>query len=317
MPRLFSIIIPVYNRPEETDELLQSMTRQTYTGDYEIVIVEDGSQRSSEDIVKKYRDGLRIKYLKKENEGPGPARNFGMKNASGDYFIILDSDVILPPLYLQSVYDALEKNYTDAYGGPDRAMESFGTFLKSVNYSMTSVLTTGGLRGHKKNKNFQLRSFNMGLSKKAFKQTGGFDRRRTGEDIELTYRLKDAGFSMQYLEDAYVYHKRRTNIRAFFRQTYSFGKARRRLIRERGEPVSPVYLFPTIFIFGFVLAMLLAFLGFPYLLWAFVFYAVLLFVHSTLVNKSLAVGFISVLTTWVQFAGYGLGFFVESFRRGE
>jgi len=310
----FSIIIPVYNRPNEIDELLLSLTKQTYTDSFELVVVEDGSQQKSAAIVKKYRAELQIKYLSKPNTGAGLSRNFGMKNASGNYYIILDSDVLLPPTYLEIVAQALQNNYTDAFGGPDAAHASFSALQKAINYSMTSLLTTGGLRGNKKAKaKFQPRSFNMGLSKKAFQTTKGFSERRIGEDIDLSFRLWKNGFETQFIADAFVYHKRRTSFRQFFLQTYRFGKERPILNRQYPGTAKLTYWFPSIFVLGFLLAMILAFVFCFLPLIILSFYSLAILIDSGSKNKSLKIGVLSVLTSFIQFFGYGLGYLKGQF----
>jgi len=223
----FSIIIPVYNRPQEMDELLQSLAKQTYAANFEVIVIEDGSTLKSDKVVLKYTSLLSVKYHFKENSGAGDSRNVGMQLASGNYFIIFDSDCIIPPHYLTSVAKMLVKNYTDAYGGADKAHKSFTTIQKAINYSMTSFLTTGGIRGNKKAVNkFQPRSFNLGISKKAFEITKGFSKMKVGEDIDLTFRLWKNNFKTQFIEEAYVYHKRRATFSQFFKQTFAFGTVR-------------------------------------------------------------------------------------------
>lgn len=305
----YSIIIPVYNRPNEIDELLQSLCEQTFDKAFEVVIVEDGSNKKSDKIIEKYRDTLQIKYITKPNTGAGLSRNFGMKNATGNYFIILDSDVVLPPTYLETVANELQINYTDAFGGPDTAHSSFSSLQKAINYSMTSLLTTGGLRGNKKTSaKFQPRSFNMGLSKKAFVKTGGFSDRKIGEDIDLSFRLWEMNFDTQLISEAYVYHKRRTNIKQFFKQTFAFGKERPLLTKQYPKTAKITYWFPTLFVLGFLIALIALFYScfFPVLLLGL--YLILILVDSSLKNKSFKVGLLSVLTSLVQFFGYGLGF---------
>ena len=309
MKLLFSIIIPVYNRPNEIDELLQSLTKQTYSDSFEVVIVEDGSMQNSKDIILKYRDKLQIKYLSKSNTGAGLSRNFGMKNASGNYFIILDSDVLVPPTYLDTVEKHLQTNFSDGFGGPDAAHSSFSNLQKAINYSMTSLLTTGGLRGNKKAKaKFQPRSFNMGLSKKAFQVTKGFSERKIGEDIDLSFRLWQSGFETQLISDAFVYHKRRTSVIQFLKQAYRFGKERPILNSQFSGTSKLTYWFPTLFSLGFLLAIVFAFFScfFPFLLLSI--YSIALLIDSSLKNKSLQIGLLSILTTYIQFFGYGIGF---------
>jgi len=305
----FSLIIPVYNRPDEIDELLKSLTRQTYSNYFEVVIMEDGSTEKSDKIVVKYRDKLPIKYLYKPNTGAGLSRNLGMKNATGNYFVILDSDVILPPTYLEVVANQLAVNYTDAYGGPDAAHPSFGDLQKAINYSMTALLTTGGLRGNKKSPNkFQPRSFNMGLSKKAFSETQGFSNRKIGEDIELSFRLWEKGFKTQLISDAFVYHKRRTSIGQFFKQTFKFGKERPKLNKEFKGSAKLTYWFPSLFVLGVLASLVLSYVSCFLPLVLLGIYALFIFIDSSLKNKSIFVGILSVFATIVQFFGYGIGF---------
>jgi len=310
----FSIIVPVYNRPDEIDELLASLIQQTFTSSFEVVIVEDGSTEKCDNIVVKYKDKLQIKYLSKPNTGAGLSRNFGMKNASGNYFLILDSDVILPPTYLESVSSQLKVAYTDAFGGPDTAHESFSDLQKAINFSMTSFLTTGGLRGNTKAKaKFQPRSFNMGISKKAFKETQGFSKRKIGEDIDLTFRLWIKGFQTQFIADAFVYHKRRTSIKQFLKQTYNFGKERPILNKQFPNTAKLTYWFPSVFLLGFSVSFVALFFEIFSPFYMLVFYLLAIFISSTSTTKSIKIGFLSVLTSMIQFLGYGSGFFKTVF----
>ena len=305
----FSIIIPVYNRPDEIDDLLKSLIKQTYSEYFEVVIMEDGSTEKSDKIAFKYREKLPIKYLFKPNTGAGLSRNLGMKNALGNYYIILDSDVILPPTYLEIVSKQLVTNFTDAYGGPDAAHDSFSDLQKAINYSMTSFLTTGGLRGNKKSPaKFQPRSFNMGLSKKAFKETGGFSNRKIGEDIELSFRLWEKGFKTQLISDAFVYHKRRTSILQFFRQTFNFGKERPFLNKQFKGSAKLTYWFPSVFVLGFFTAIVFSFFSCYLPILLVLTYAIAILIDSSLRDKSIGIGLQSVWTTCVQFFGYGLGY---------
>ena len=305
----FSIIIPVYNRPQEIDELLNSLTKQAYSKSFEVVVVEDGSENISKEIVGKYSNELNIQYFLKNNTGAGASRNFGMQHATGSYFIIFDSDCIIPPNYLVEVENALTEKYTDAYGGADAAHESFTTIQKAISYSMTSFFTTGGIRGSKKAVDkFQPRSFNLGISKQAFEVTGGFDKMKIGEDIDLTFRLWDNNFETQFIENAFVYHKRRTTFQQFFRQTFAFGKARPFLNRKYPETSKITYWFPSVFSVGFLVSLLLSIFGLQFFVGFYIAYFVIIFVDSLLKNKSIKVAFFSVLTTLVQFSGYGSGF---------
>lgn len=310
----FSIIVPVYNRPQEIEELLESLTKQDFKKAYEVIIIEDGSQDSSEKIVNSYQDKLNLKYFYKDNSGAGASRNYGMQRATGNYFIILDSDVIVPSNYLSAVNKALTENYTDAFGGPDAAHESFTNLQKAINYSMTSVLTTGGIRGKKNGVGkFQPRSFNLGMSKKAFDKTNGFSRMKTGEDIDLTFRLWENGFDTQLIEKAFVYHKRRSTLKQFFKQTFSFGTARPVLNKKYPKTAKITYWFPSLFILGFDFSLLFLIFGYWQFIAFYGFYFLLLFLDSLYQNKSIQVAFLSIITSFTQFVGYGLGFLESKF----
>ena len=310
----FSIIVPVYNRPKEIDELLESLTKQDFSDDFEILIVEDGSTDKSESIVEKYKSQLDLKYYFKENTGAGLSRNFGMEKATGNYFIILDSDVIVPKQYLAEVSKALKENYTDAFGGPDAAHESFTSLQKAINYSMTSVLTTGGIRGKKKSVGkFQPRSFNLGLSQAAYSKINGFSKLKIGEDIDLTFRLWENKFETQLIEKAFVYHKRRSTLKQFFKQTFTFGTARPQLNKRYPETAKLTYWFPSLFIIGFDISLIAAIFGFWQLIAFYGFYFFLIFIDSLFQNKSILVAFLSVITTFTQHLGYGLGFLESKF----
>ncbi len=310
----YSIIIPVYNRPEELTELLESLSVQSYDQDFEVLVIEDGSNRPAEDVVRNFQRSLTISYFTKENSGPGLSRNYGMARAKGNYFLILDSDVILPPDYLKEVDQRLETAYTDFFGGPDAAHESFSPLQKAINFSMTSLFTTGGLRGKKQTKDFQPRSFNMGLSKKAFDATGGFSEQHFGEDIDLTFRLWEQGFQSQFVESAYVYHKRRSTVTSFFKQVFNFGAARPVLNTLYPSTSKLTYWFPTLFFIGMLAAIVFLVLGWNAPIVAITVYLVLIFVDAFTKEKSLIIGLLSVLTTFIQFIGYGLGFLRSMFR---
>ncbi|UMB53907.1 glycosyltransferase [Lutibacter sp. A64] len=305
----FSIIIPVYNRPQEIDELLQSLTKQTYQKSFEIIVVEDGSNLKSDEIVKKYSDQLNLNYFFKPNSGAGASRNFGMQKATGNYFVIFDSDCIIPANYLVEVEKALTKNYTDAFGGADAAHESFTAIQKAINYSMTSFFTTGGIRGSKKAVDkFQPRSFNLGISKNAFETTKGFSMMKIGEDIDLTFRLWEHKFETQFIENAFVFHKRRATFKQFFKQTFAFGKGRPFLNRKYPKTAKITYWFPSVFILAFIFSMLLLLFNVKIVALFFGIYFTILFVDSLLKNKNLGVALLSIITTLIQFTGYGFGF---------
>ncbi len=306
---LFSLIIPVYNRPEEVQELLESISNQDFKQSFEVVIVEDGSSIPCQSIVELFSDKLDITYFFKENSGPGDSRNFGMKNAKGDYYLIFDSDCILPNHYLTTVQKSLAQEYVDCFGGPDKALRSFSSIQKAINFSMTSFLTTGGVRGGSEKINqFQPRSFNMGISKKAFQASGGFGNIHPGEDPDLSIRLWQLGFKTKLITEAYVYHKRRIDWNKFYVQVSKFGKARPILNSWYPDYAKPTYFFPTLFILGLDLALIVMLFGIFTPILGYAFYFILLFLISLISNKSVKIASLSVVATIIQFYGYGLGF---------
>ncbi|MEQ6124876.1 glycosyltransferase [Pseudotenacibaculum sp. MALMAid0570] len=310
----FSIIIPIYNRPQEVEELLSSISQLNFSGNFEVIIIEDGSSNRCDTVVDNFKSKLEIQYFYKENSGPGASRNYGMQRANGNYFIVLDSDVVLPKQYLNVIDKRLKENYTDAFGGPDAAHPDFTSLQKAINYSMTSFLTTGGIRGKKKGVGkFQPRSFNMGISKKAFEATQGFSDMRAGEDIDLTFRLWESGIETQLIEEAFVYHKRRNTISSFFNQTFAFGTARPKLNKKYPKTKKLTYWFPSLFALGFDLSILLVFFGYWQLSAFFGLYLIALFSDATVENKSFKVGFLSIITSLTQFFGYGFGFLQSRF----
>jgi glycosyltransferase involved in cell wall biosynthesis len=312
---LYSLIIPVYNRPDEVDELLESLSKLDYNEDFEIVLIEDGSSIKCEDVVKNYSEKINISYYFKENSGPGDSRNYGMKKARGDYFIIFDSDCIIPKNYLTEVSNALNEGYVDCFGGPDKALDSFSDIQKAINFAMTSFLTTGGIRGgSEKIDKFQPRSFNMGLSRKAFEASNGFGNIHPGEDPDLSIRLWNLGFETRLFPKAFVYHKRRIDWSKFSMQVNKFGKARPILNSWYPQHNKLTFFFPTVFIIGLFLSVLLYILSqkFDYLLQLYFVYFLALFLVSTYQNKSFKIGFLSIKAVWKQFYGYGTGF-MESF----
>lgn len=306
---LFSLIIPVYNRPDEVDELLESLSQQDYTENFEVVIVEDGSSLRCDDVVRKYAGKLHLSYCYKENSGPGDSRNYGMKKANGDYFIIFDSDCIIPKHYLSEVDLALKRNYVDCFGGPDKALDSFSDIQKAINFSMTSFLTTGGIRGgSEKIDKFQPRSFNMGLSRKAFEASNGFGNIHPGEDPDLSIRLWNLGFETKLFPKAFVYHKRRIDWDKFSIQVNKFGKARPILNSWYPQYNKLTFFFPTVFIIGFFFSIVLLLLNQDLLLKLYFIYFLVLFLVSTFQNKSFKIGYLSLIAVWKQFYGYGMGF---------
>ena len=339
----YSIIVPVYNRPDEVDELLQSLVAQTF-GDFEVIIVEDGSSVPCEEVCRKYEEKLHLRYFMKPNSGPGQSRNYGAERAQGEWLIVLDSDVVLPPGSLEAVEKGVDDELV-AWGGPDAAHESFTPVQKAISYSMTSFFTTGGIRGGKaKLDKFFPRSFNMGVRRDVYLQLGGFTRMRFGEDIDFSYRICEAGYKPQLLPDAWVWHKRRTDFKKFWKQVYNSGIARINLMKRHPGTLKLVHLLPAVFTVGVICLLLLFLLGvglycegelldafglrptdnmhqgigfmfcmlalFPLLL-----YSAIIFIHSSIKNRSLWVGLLSVPAAFVQLMGYGAGFIVSWFKR--
>ena len=344
----YSIIVPVYNRPDEVDELLESLCSQTLK-DFEVIIVEDGSQKPCKDVCDKYADILDLHYYNKENSGPGQSRNYGVERAKGDYVIILDSDVVLPNNYLTAVDSSLFSLHSSldivAWGGPDAAHPSFTPTQKAISYSMTSFFTTGGIRGGKaKLDKFYPRSFNMGIRRDVYLQLGGFSKMRFGEDIDFSYRIVEAGHNPHLFPEAWVWHKRRTDFRKFFRQVYNSGIARINLMKRHPGTLKLVHLLPTVFTLGVIGCLLLILGGIglyvegewldanglrPYDnmhqgvgfiscilgLFPLLFYSTIIFIDSSIRNRSLWVGLLSIPAAFTQLMGYGLGFIASWWKR--
>ena len=327
----YSIIVPVYNRPDEVDELLGSLTEQTEK-DFEVIIVEDGSSVTCEKVCNGYKATLDIHYFMKENSGPGQSRNYGVARAKGEYVIILDSDVVLPPGYIESVSDELEKAPADAFGGPDKAHSSFTDIQKAISYSMTSFFTTGGIRGSKKKKldKFYPRSFNMGVRRDMYNKLGGFSKMRFGEDIDFSIRIFKAGCKCRLFPESWVWHKRRTDFRKFFRQVYNSGIARINLYKKYPESLKLVHLLPMVFTVGVLGLVVISAVGRvlmhyddidrwywlcagPWL--PILAYCLLIFVDSSKQNRSLKIGLESIAASFVQLMGYGFGFIEAWWKR--
>ncbi|WP_276088310.1 glycosyltransferase [Pedobacter sp. JY14-1] len=314
----FSIIIPLYNRPQEIDELLHSLTKQTYL-QFEVLVIEDGSVKDAKAIVERYAGQLDLHYYVKTNSGQGFSRNFGFERARGDYFVIFDSDCLIPEDYLQTVSDYLYEHKLDAYGGPDAAHGSFTPVQKAISYAMTSPFTTGGIRGNRKHiGQFHPRSFNMGVSRKVWETVGGFTLTRLGEDIEYSIRIHEAGFKIGLIPDAKVYHKRRTSFFQFYKQLHFFGRARINIYKHFPKELKLVHFFPAMFTCGLIAAVLINLFWWPL---AFVvnflllIYFMLIFFHSWQVNKSLKVAFLSIIAAFIQLTAYGLGFMQDFIKR--
>jgi glycosyltransferase involved in cell wall biosynthesis len=303
----FSIIVPVYNRPAEVAELLESLVRQTCT-DFEVVLVEDGSTLPCEEVSARFADRIRIRYFAKANSGRSLTRNYGMERAEGRYFVFFDSDCILPPDDFPILCHALDASPVDSYGGPDRAHSSFSPLQKAVNYAMTSFLTTGGIRGRKRGlERFTPRTFNMGFSREVYEHVGGF-RDMFGEDIDLSTRIRQAGYSSMLIPEAYVYHKRRISLPAFFRQAHTFGMARIGLCRLHPGSLRLVHLLPSLFLLGSLALLLLALLWTPWFLAPLLLYLSALFGEALYLTRSLRIAFSAVIASLVQLTAYGSGF---------
>jgi glycosyltransferase involved in cell wall biosynthesis len=314
----FSIIIPLYNRPQEIDELLFTLTKQSYT-QFEVLVIEDGSAKDARAIVEKYAHQLDIQYYFKENEGQGFTRNYGFARAKGDYFVVFDSDCLIPEDYLEIVKNYLLEHKLDAYGGPDAAHQSFTPVQKAISYAMTSPFTTGGIRGNAKHiGQFHPRSFNMGVSREVWETVGGFILTRLGEDIEYSIRIHEHGFKIGLIPAAKVFHKRRTSFAQFYKQLHFFGRARINIYKHFPSELKLVHFFPAVFTVGLFCTLLLH-LIYPPLAYIcdagiLIFFG-LIFVHSWTVNRSLKVALLSIEASFIQLFAYGMGFIQDFFKR--
>lgn len=303
----YSVVIPVYNRPDEVDELLQSLCGQTYQN-FEVVVVEDGSAIPCKQVVEKYAEMLDVHYFEKPNSGPGQTRNYAAERSRGEYLLILDSDCILPETYLAAVEAKLQREPADAFGGPDRAHDSFSDVQKAINYAMTSFFTTGGIRGGKKKMDkFYPRSFNMGVRAEVYKALGGFSAMRFGEDIDFSIRIFKGGYRCRLFPEAWVWHKRRTDLKKFFKQVHNSGIARIDLYKKYPESLKLVHLLPAVFTVGVVMVLLVAFIC-PWSLLLLALFAVVIFIDASIRNKSIKIGALSVIAAFIQLTGYGSGF---------
>lgn len=311
---MYSFIIPVYNRPDEVDELLQSLTEQTCK-DFEVIVVEDGSAVPCRAVVSKYLDKLDLHYYVKENGGPGQARNFGAERSKGEFLIVLDSDCILPQRYLQAVDDALTEQPVDAFGGPDRAHASFTDVQKAINYSMTSFITTGGIRGGKKKLDkFYPRSFNMGIKATVYRALGGFSKMRFGEDIDFSIRIYKGGYACRLIPEAWVWHKRRTDFKKFYRQVFNSGIARINLYKKYPDSLKPVHVLPALFTIG-TLGLLLISLFTWKALCPLLLLALFIMADAVRRNGSIKIGALSVVASYIQLIGYGSGFILATVKQ--
>jgi glycosyltransferase involved in cell wall biosynthesis len=315
----YSLIIPVYNRPQELDELLACIQLQEFR-DFEVVVIEDGSTDDAAQIIEKYKASFDLAYYVKENGGQGFARNYAFERAKGNFFIILDSDALLEPTYLNEVDKAIKADNLDLFGGPDKDHPSFSPIQKAISYSMTSFLTTGGIRGKEKNigGQFHPRSFNMGISRKVYEATGGFKITRMGEDIEFSIRCISMGFKSGLIAKAFIYHKRRTDFRQFYNQLHFFGRARINISRFFPKELKPVHFFPFLFFCYYVLTGL-ALLFFPslgvLLFCGIIIYSLLVFFSAIINTKDYRIALLAIFAANIQLFAYGKGFAEEGLRK--
>jgi glycosyltransferase involved in cell wall biosynthesis len=308
MPK-YSVVIPVFDRPQELEELLQSLVRQS-SQNFEVLVVDDGSKLKSDVVYERFTNVLNLKYFYKPNSGPGPSRNFGFQHAAGEYFVVFDSDCVLPTDYFDVVERAMSMGPIDMWGGPDKARDDFTPLQQAMGYTMSSTLTTGGIRGGKESA-FQPRSFNMGMSRKVFEATGGFRLDRFAEDIELSLRVSKMGFRVALIREAFVYHKRRTTLGAFFRQVSNFGKGRVLVGMVHPGAVKLTHWFPAAFLLGLLLMPVLWLANRPLgmaVLITYLTYLLLVCFDTAVKSRSLLVALLAVPCALVQMTGYGLGF---------
>lgn len=312
----FSIIVPVYNRPDELAELLESVEQQEFR-DFEFILIEDGSSQKSDKVLEGYEGKFPYKYLDRENQGPSLARNTGMEIAEGEYFLFVDSDCILPSDWLLKISEGLKDKPVDCFGGPDRAAEEFNDVQKAISFAMTSFLTTGGIRGgNRQLDKFHPRSFNLGISKKLYSEMGGFPHTRMhpGEDMVFSVELIRRGYKTALFNNAWVYHKRRSTLKQFFRQVYRFGYTRYVIAKVYPDTKKLIYYFPSLFLLGLIALLLTGALFHIFYFIPVFFYFILIFLASTIVNSSIKVGAISMLTSIIQLCGYGWGFLRSMFK---
>lgn len=312
----YSVIIPVYNRPDEVSELLESISiQERELNDIEVIVVEDGSAVKCDHVVEQYKEKLNIKYYFKDNSGPGQTRNYGAERAEGEWLIILDSDAVLPPGYFNAVDAELDKKDSDAFGGPDKAHKDFTDIQKAINYGMTSFFTTGGIRGGKKKMDkFYPRSYNMGIKSEVYKTLGGFSKMRFGEDIDLSLRIFKGGYACRLFPEAWVWHKRRTDLRKFFKQVHNSGIARIHLHKRHPGSMKLVHMLPA----AFTIVSIILLIGEIFCIWSIVpllFYALVILIDATMQEKSLKVGFLAIGASFVQLFGYGTGFIKAFWKR--
>ncbi|TFV94760.1 glycosyltransferase [Algoriphagus kandeliae] len=311
---LFSVIIPVYNRPEELRELLYSLTCQTQSN-FEVIVVEDGSGLKAEEVCHSFQKELRIQYVFQKNSGQGFARNKGMELAKGDFYILFDSDVVVPDNYFFQVENAILERNLDAFGGPDAAAKDFSILQKAMDFAMTSFWTTGGIRGKMKDPaKYQARGFNMGVSKAVFEKTGGFLDPNQGEDIEWSIRIKKAGFRLELVKEAFVFHKRKNTLWSFSKQAFSFGRNRINVSRFHPDAIQIVHLMPSLFLAFLISLSLTGMLGWRIFMLQFLVFScwvLAVWISATFKTKSFLAGLLAIVTSILQLSAYGLGFIWE------
>ncbi|MBB6328677.1 glycosyltransferase involved in cell wall biosynthesis [Algoriphagus iocasae] len=314
----FSVIIPVYNRPEEIRELLESLKNQSFK-QFEVIVMDDGSVDRADEVCTAFKNDFSISYYNQPNQGQGFARNDGMRYAQGDFFVILDSDVLLPAEYLEELKMAIQKRELDAFGGPDAAEQSFSPIQKAMDFAMTSFWTTGGIRGKLKDPaKYQARGFNMGVSRNVFESIGGFVDPNKGEDIEWSIRIKKAGFKLELVEEAFVFHKRKNTLISFAKQAFSFGRNRVNVSRYHPDAIKKVHFLPTLFVLfciGTSVSGLLGLSVFPFQLSILILWSLAVVVDSSIKYRSIIIGIYSLITSFTQLFSYGTGLVYELIRK--
>ncbi|WP_213278521.1 glycosyltransferase [Chryseobacterium indologenes] len=309
MKPTISIVVAIYNRKDELFELLTSLTQQT-DKEFEIIIVDDGSLIDLKPTIKNFEQGLDIKYFRKDNSGPGLTRNYGAARAANEWLVFVDSDVIVEKDYIEHIKNDILTIPCDAFGGADKAHKGFNLMQKAISYSMTSVFTTGGIRGSKRAvSKFQPRSFNMGVKKEVFRKVGGFSEMRIGEDPDLSMTLWENGFTTAFFDDIAVYHKRRVDFGKFSKQVYQFGCARPILNQRHPNYVKISFAFPTLFMLGYMMGFLEYFIMHRGIILSFYgLYTFLVLFHALLLTKNISIAGMAVISTYIQMFSYGYGF---------
>ena len=309
MTASISIIIAIYNRKDELFELLNSLSHQTDKL-FEVIIVDDGSILNLRPTAELFHESLTIEYFRKENSGPGLSRNYGARRAKNDWLVFVDSDVIVETNYIENIKKNLSEITCDAFGGADKAHKGFNLMQKAISYSMTSVFTTGGIRGNKNAvTKFQPRSFNMGVRKTAFEKVGGFSEMRIGEDPDLSMKLWENGFTTAFFDNIGVFHKRRVDFGKFSKQVYQFGCARPILNQRHPKYVKISFAFPSLFLIGYVLGFIQYFFFRNGLILGFYgLYTFLIFFHAMYKTRNISIAAMAIMATYIQMFSYGYGF---------